>query len=383
MTTATGTQAAVRAAPDRRRRSRFVVDLATVDDHAAIGGLLQQPLDGSIRLSLCRDPDLRRAAFVEGDPHHLFVVRDRINESVVACGSRSVRSMWIDGALRRVGYLGMLRRDRRLTGYGHLLRDGFTMVNRTRAADEEPYDLTAIVSDNIPARRLLEANVCGLPCYRPLCQLVTLTISTSGRPGRTPGIEVATEAMLPGIVDCLQRSARRYAMAPWWTMADLRSSMRCRGLSAHDFLIVRRKSRVVGCIARWDQRSFKQAVVDSYAPPIHRWRRVINLGRRLRRSFPLPPPGQILPMAYLSHLAVEGGSTEMALKLVEAARRTDDVSAVILTLPHHHPLIAKLGRRLRPHLYRSTLYAVGGHAPVDPMPPLGTRCPIHVEGATL
>ena len=57
-------------------------------------------------------------------------------------------------------------------GRVHALGAGYHAMDRTRLADELPYDLTSIVSDNHTARRLLERGLPGLPRYLPVGEVI-------------------------------------------------------------------------------------------------------------------------------------------------------------------------------------------------------------------
>ena len=134
--------------------------VATEADDAALRALLRaNPMAGAIEMTFEREPSLRVAAAAEGDRHATVIVRTRDGRAV-AMGSRAVMDVYLDGAPARVGYLGQLRVDPAWRGRRALMRSGYSAVRALRRADEAAFDLTAIVMDNAPARRLLEA---GLP----------------------------------------------------------------------------------------------------------------------------------------------------------------------------------------------------------------------------
>ena len=85
-------------------------------------------------------------------------------------------------------------------------------------------------------------------------------------------------------------------------------------------MVATRAGRVVGCVARWDQRRFKQVVVRGYSRRIARWRPFVNAAGRWLGVPPLPAVGDRLELAYLSHLAVDGDNADVAVALVAAAR---------------------------------------------------------------
>jgi hypothetical protein len=133
-------------------------------------------------------------------------------------------------------------------------------------------------------------------------------------PGRAVGFQP--------IVDCLHRGNQRHQFAPCWTIADLESSSRTRGLELDDFVVALRGGEVVGCVACWDQRAFKQVVVRGYSRRLAFWRPATNLMSCWTGVPRLPPAGMPLDFAYLSHVGVEDGDEDVFEALViEGCRR--------------------------------------------------------------
>jgi hypothetical protein len=175
--------------------------------------------------------------------------------------------VYLDGAPARVGYLGQLRVDPAWRGRRALMRSGYAAVRELRRADEATFDLTAIVMDNAPARRLLEAGLPELPAYRPLHPIVTCVLPT-WPPARVPSgprVERGASRPVEAIVACLDRNARRHQLSRRWTANVLESGERSPGLGPRDFFLAVSHGEVVGCAALWDQRSFKQVVVRRYS----------------------------------------------------------------------------------------------------------------------
>jgi hypothetical protein len=392
MMPATGTKPTAPAGPV----GRYTVGLADAADEPGIRALLRVPMDGEIRVALEREPDSRLAAAIEGDRHHTMVVRAG-GGRVVAMGSRAVRTVWLDGAPARLGYLSQLRRHPALEGIPtRVLRLGYATLADTRQPDELPYDLTSIVADNRPARRLLERGLPGIPPYRPLGELVTCMVPTRGvmalRPRRLPPVSPGGGRLLE-VGACLARNLSRHQLAPVWNAHDIAGGARSRGLAAGDLLVVHGADHgpargpggyVRGCAAIWDQRAFKQTRVRGYSPGLGRVRPVLNPLLRLAGRPPLPPAGATVAMAYLSHVAVDGDDPETFLALVARARRiarARGVDWLVTGFVAGHPLLGPLLRAARPRTYRAILYAVGW-APDAPPPALDGRR-LHVEVATL
>ncbi len=367
--------------------ARFHARLATAEDEAGARALLaSQAMGGAVRLAFAREPEISRAAGIEGEPHHGLVVCEEGSGRVVGYGSRAVKTVWVNGERARIGYLAQLRRAPDAAGrIGHLAM-GFRLLAQTRRDGELPFDVTTILADNREARRLLEKGFARLPVYRPLGTLATTTLAVARRAPRPGGAaRAATAADLAGIAACLERNGRRFQLASVWTAQDLASPVRCRGLAPADFQIVEHAGTVVGCVALWDQRAFKQTLIAGYARPLALSRPLLNLGFWASGRPLLPRPGSLLALAHLSHLAVDGDDPEVAAALVaaalaEAARR--GLSYLALALGERHPLRAALAARFPGRRLESVVYLVYSHGREGCEPCLDDR-PLHLEAATL
>jgi predicted N-acetyltransferase YhbS len=366
------------------RQPGVVVEEARPEDDPELRRLLRDnPMDGEIRVSLEREPNAFLAAAVEGEPHRTIVARD--GGGVVGMGSRSVWTAFVNGEPSRLGYLSQLRVDHAYRGRKRLLRGGYELIRSFRGADELPFDLTSIVADNQVARRLLGAGLPGLPAYREIEGFTTLVLPTTSGSRTTPNVERGTRDRMAGIAACLERNRPRYQFAPRFSVEDLLSSERSRGLAPKDFFVAVAGGEIVGCLALWDQSGFKQVVVRGYGPRLSRWRPWINRLSPLLGMPRLPDPGQILPHAYVSHLAVDGDDPAIFQALVEAAfteARARRYVYVAIGLASRHSWLPWLKQRFRSREYASTLYAVHWEDGADAVAALDGRMP-HVEVALL
>lgn len=376
------------ALPLARGRLRF--ERVTHRNEPEVRRLLREtPVPGWISLSYEREPDYLLSATIEGPTQQTVIARLAEDGRLVGTFSRAVRPAFVNGATRPLGYLGMLRMAAPFRGRTRFLREGYEACRKClHEPDVTPWYVTSIIEDNAPARRVLEAGLPGLPVYRAVDRFVTLALLSRRRPAASPpGLRIVhgSRELLPDVAACLQRNYARYQFAPLWTAADLCSPERCRGLRPGDFVLALRGERVVGCLALWDQRSFKQHVVRGYDPRIARWRRPINLAARLLSLPTLPEPGQALQEACLSLAAADGDDPAVMTALVgtalhEAHRR--DLSFVTLGCSARNPMLAALQSRFRHLQYRSVIYVVHWDDGRAAAAALDGR-PVHLEAATL
>jgi hypothetical protein len=336
-------------------------------DEAELRALLRsQPMPGWVRISFEREPDYFAAAPIEGERHRVLLAREQTGPGdfgpLVGICARAVRRVFVDGEQRRLGYIGQFRAIDRWQGgwrvYG-LLKKGFNEVERSlHRPDELPYDITSILSDNLAARRLLSANLRGMPHYQWLSGLNTLVYRCGGRVRkRDIKVESGTVAGLRAIADCLQRNYRRYQFAPVWDQAALNAA----GQTPEDFLVLRDGARVTACLGIWDQRAAKQMVVRDYRKSIALLRPLINLATPLFGFPRLPRKGRPLQQGWMSHLACdqdEPAALEALLPAALSRGRQLGLEQLMLGLADAHPLLP-VARGIRRHLhYRSDIYLI-------------------------
>jgi hypothetical protein len=342
------------------------VRVATSTDDPDLRRLLREnPMRGEISVSLEREPDVFLAGSTEGERHQTIVARDRLQGRTVGMASRSVYSGFLNGKPASLGYLGQLRVDRVYRGRVGLLSKGYALMRSLRAPGDLPFDLTSIVADNTIARRVLGAGLTDLPMYRELEPFTTLMLPLWRRrhSRRSPALRIERGSIerMADVADCLERNRVRYQFAPRWTRCDLLSPERSRGLRPRDFLIAERDGRVIGCLALWNQSSFKQIVVRDYGPTMRRWQPLVEVAARLLGTPRLPHPGRPISHVYLSHVAVNDDSAEVFEALLARAYNEacdEGHACLVVGFADRHPFLPIVKRYYRSWTYSSVLYAV-------------------------
>jgi len=339
--------------------------LATPADDESLRCLLREnPITGSISLSFEREPCYFDASAVEGPFHQTIVARETDTGSIIALGNRSVRKLFLNGHPQDIGYMSQLR-VRPDYGKGlYLARGlagGFKKYHELHQDGRAPFYLMSVIEDNLPARRLLQSGLPEYPYVKEYARMFTYTIYPIRR---KPALDLPRSLQLirgndkyvDGIVNCLNRNGARKQFAPYWTCESLFSS----NLSPSDFFVVLDAERVVGCLARWDQNSFKQTVVRGYSGSIARWRKLLNMFSFLGGWPYLPEPNTPLRYLYASHLAIDDDDPAVFAVLLRALYNHNlehDYSYFMIGLAESNPL-RKIVKEYRPLTYISQLYLV-------------------------
>ena len=346
------------------RTSRFVFGLAAEADDADIRRLLRtHAMPGAIAMTFEREPHAALAASIEGDSHQTVIARDASTGTIAGLAARSTRALFVNGQSTRMGYLGQLRITDAKHGLRTIIDEGFAFLKALHQDDATPAYLLSLISENEAARRLLiDRHSATAPRFVAVGDLHTFVIPTGRGCRRTRAhvqIERGSPDRLAEIAACLQRNHRRYQFAPRWAAADLASGQAARGLTAEDFAVAVARDRVIGCMALWDQRAFKQVVVRGYSPAVRRTRRLINAASPLLGLPRLPAIGNRLEFAYLSHTAIDDDRDDVLSALIaEQTRRAHHrgLDYVIAGFSAAHPFHPVIQREFARRTYRSTLY---------------------------
>lgn len=300
--------------PKKPQRKATTLRLATPVDEPALRRLLRDnPMPGSISLSYEREPDYFIATRVEGSLSQTIVNVDEATGAFLGMGTRIINPMYVNGQMQNTGYMSHLRTDLSRSWGLSLARElarSFGKFHDLHADGRAPFYLMSVIADNASARRLLTAALPGMPQAFPYTRMFTYVISPRRMRREIPlpnGINLTrgTREQLPAIVDCLQRNGQQMQFSPYWSIENLCSATQTPNLHPQDFFLAMQSDRVVGCLAVWNQTSFKQTVVRGYQGNLARWRAVINLLARVIDLPHLPPVGTPISYCYASHLAID------------------------------------------------------------------------------
>lgn len=342
---------------------RDTVAIADRGDDEKLRRLLRASVTpGAVRLAFTREPDFFATDGLAAADVTVVARRDGI---VVGSGRCSVYRLVRNAVPRRIGYLNALRVRDHTTGSARLLREGYQRLGREVAPLADGF-FTSIATDNTRARRVLEhSGRLGLPSYRPLCNLVTLVGAV--HPGKSDSaVPPADESELG---EFLERGSVDSQLSLSWEPARWRQ-LAHRGLSANDFSIVRQNGRIVAAAAVWDQRAFRQTVIDGYEGLLRRARPLVNAAMSVRRMPPLPTPGSVLAQGALFGATVlEPLAWPSLWSLVRQRAAAAGLQWLCLSRDARDPELSTLRRLMKGREYRTTLYEVtwpGGARWPDP-----------------
>jgi hypothetical protein len=320
-------------------------------DDAGVRLLLRRSvLPGTVRVALTRDPLYALGEGLAGAEDYTVVYRHRGRISGV--GRLSVHTLLRNGDPARVGYLSELRLEENTPRAPLLLRDGYELLRPTMATLDAC--VTSISAENVRARRVLEhATRLGLPTYRHLTDMVTFAAPVGRLDRSTPAM------CAEPVADFLASSAPRTHLSLPWTRATL-AALSQHGVSASDWCATHDADGVRGTAALWDQRKFRQVVIDGYSGALQTLRPALNLGAHLLGRHALPAPGAVLAQGTLLGATVRSPTDWPALwRALQPAARARGLEWLTILRDVRDPETAVLRHCLRgAHRYHTRLYDV-------------------------
>jgi len=341
----------------RAKTGAVDVALATAADDAEIRRLLREnPMRGKISLSLEREPNYFADTHLPGETKQTIVVRE--HGRVTGAGSCTIRHRFINGHARRVGYLGGLRLHREFAGRFDLIRRGYEFFHELQEAEPADFYFTSIAADNDRARRLLERGLPGMPRYEFLGEFVTILLPVRRRTTTTQ-----TAALAPlhaeQLVKLANQHGSQFQLAPCWSEEEL-AALKSLGFRPENICVVRGDKRTSIAVL-WDQGVFKQTVVRGFDRWLGLFRPALNLVSRFTGGTHLPPVGETVANAFVSHLATGPDGLEGSIALFNELRdlaASQGVELLTAGFDARDPRLALLRQHFRCREYRSRLYIV-------------------------
>ncbi len=338
---------------------QYRISAAEESDGPEILAILEQAgFSGAISLLYTRRPDPLLSLRREGEDVHVFVCRDTRNNSVCMFSACAVNPCFVEGQVRQTGYLFSLRLREDDPGVIRRAPEGYRTVFREMEDAGVELFITTILTENTPARKMLEKRRASMPVYEFIGEIETLTFRTGGH-GHVPDGLVfrrAESTDIPRLVGFCRDEGRRYQYFPLLREEDLRRGTSCPGIG--DFFVLTRSGSILAAGALWDQRDYKQYVAMRYGGLFRLFRLVSKLLFPLLGYPSLPPIGSVLNMAVLSFLLAAGDDPliySLFLRTMLAAGRNFD--SLSFGLHVANPLLA-VAKKKRCLVYRSRLYRV-------------------------
>lgn len=344
--------------------SRFSIELAKPSDDGDLRRLVaESPVGRGVQFVVRREPSFFHVVRLRGPFSQVGVVRDSHTGKVIGCGTRAVRSAYINGTAANLGWLGGLLLEDSFRS-GTLLGRGYRIFHQLHRDRKALLYVTTIPEEDREVRELLTSGRVGLPQYDDLGRYDTLAISPGrAKRGLAEGIRVVhgSAARMDEVEDCLNRNGQRRQFYPCYLSHEfLSGAPHLRDFHVNDFFLALREGRVVGVAGRWDQGRMRQIVVTGYRGKTRLLRPLVNATAGLRGYRPMPPPGSELKCCFVGFVAVDDDDPEVFRAILREIY--NDAAAggydYLLAGFHDSDPLRHVAARYRHFTYRRRLYVV-------------------------
>lgn len=310
--------------------SAIVLRAAEPGDNAGRCALFARvTMETELGLSVRRDPDFDALYRLQSRDWHSVVVE--LEGRVEGTGTILVRDGYVNGEVKRVGYLGDLRLSPKVQGRLLLDRAFAGLLAQARDRFGCELFLTSVIASNTRALRALvtrtaRSRAAGRPVYAPVgdFDIRSLHLLVPRRSaGDAVAVRRAVDADIPAIARLLDDDARRRPFGYVFTEQELRRRLaEWPGLGIGSFYLADAGAGDIrGCIALWDATPVKRMVVTAYRGSMRRVRFGYDLVARFLGRAPLPRTGEAFRYLYVTHQAVRGDVPTVLRALLEAAYR--------------------------------------------------------------
>jgi len=303
--------------------SDFVVREARPSDNPGLVALAAScAMAGDLSLRIDRSPDFFSLNRLEGD-RCTVAVAER-DGKVVGCVAFSERRAFLNGLATRTGYAGDLKVHPNHRDIA--IADALSLWAERACADLPPRAPAVITV--LAGNRAMERRLSGpreIPRFNHIGTIRTHSIPILWKRWRISrfgaGSIATTQAAwtdIPQMGEIWNRVARRRQLAPAMTADSLATWIRSApGLDISSYRLARARSgELLGFMAVWDQRSFKQLTVVGYSARMSAARKAFNFIAPIVGAEPLPPPGSPLRCATAFHVCVPGDRPDVLRALL-------------------------------------------------------------------
>jgi GNAT superfamily N-acetyltransferase len=354
--------------------------LGTPEDNPKIQELVAKvTMPGPATFCFQRVPDFFTGAKVIGEEFWLVVAVDHERQDTLAgLTVFSAKDVYISGKPRRLFYSGDTRVDPfyRRRGIG---TDMFKVQKQFRKADDLLDGL--VIKENVST--ILKARDTGEFFNSWFTHVIetSFMFTRKAAPRIPAGVEIrrATNADAAVMQAFHDKEAPRRNGYPIYSFAKLiAKDPFYAGLSMGDFALAFKNGQLVGMLAAWNQKAYKQTRLMAFGTALKLIRPVYNLYAKLFGGFNLPPVGGMLNYlsAYNVHIANDDKAVFQALIDWVMVNQGEGYDALAVCMAQGDPLDAVPRSYKRQKMFTNHYWMSYGD---DPTPGIDSARPLYME----
>lgn len=289
--------------------SRYLLKKATPADETRLKALYsEKSREGMVQINLDRGNDFFGSLDVQGFNNVVYYVEDTLTGLIAGAGIRSLRQCYVNGKVETIGYLSSLRvaQSHRKSRAMHLI---FDQLRQMYLQGESAGYLCSVFKSNKNATGVLTSHKAGIPHFKTVGQYQTSVFVPKKLRGKTNAqitVRKAAPDDIPALVDFLNTQGAEQQFAPHYSVDDFSQQSRTlKGLSINDIYLATQHDCIIGCLAFWDQTTFRQWKVGGYSTTLAALRPWLNPMLGLTNMPLLPKANQTLNYRLLSLVCIQ------------------------------------------------------------------------------
>lgn len=362
------------------QNNRYVFEPAKPEDGKEILEILEEnDFKGRVSLIYTRRPDAYISIKKEADEVDIIVWRDLKSNRLVGFGACAIRNLYVNGKEERVGYLFGLRVRSEYRKRTPQLFKGYEALSSIYKDRNIPFFYTTILEENNYAQRVLEKRRSFMPDYEYFGSYVVYMLKTRKKLfGLTDKLfKRAEEKDRYALVEFMNNEGKRRNFFPVINQNDLISG-KIPGIRLEDFYILYNEGEIIAAGAVWDQREYKQYVVEGYSGSLKYLQPVSFLFPAI--GYPsLPQAGSVLNFFTLSFCLVRNNDPDIFKRFINnISTIAQGYSFFIVGIYEGNPLEKVLSNI--PHIsYKSRAYFVDWEKKNTMKERIDMDMPLHLE----
>ncbi|NLK40153.1 MAG: hypothetical protein GX303_07965 [Clostridiales bacterium] len=342
------------------QNERYILRLATPDDAAGIKKVFESgEFPGGISVQFLRGEDPLLSLQRDGDRAVIPIAVDRGTDEIIGVGACIIQRAYLNGDVKKVGYLTGLKLLPQYHRKVSIIPKAYNFLYQATKDDVDVY-YTTILSDNLPAQKMLEKKRRFMPEYRYIGDYTVYCMGTStGRnnldieSGNIEGLDAFYDEHLP-----------KHNLSP--------INRNLFGLSDRNFYTLRRDGEILLACAVWNQQDYKQYLLKSYSG-------IYKLLSKLPTKYlgypPFPNPNKLINYASIALFCarddVDDKTTKEFLEKVKEKNRNYDLLFFGVFEDSKYKIILDKIKHVK---YKSRLYEVKWEGATDKL-----QKPINLE----
>ena len=305
----------------------ILIEKALPSDNKGVCELCKIPMDGNISMSLGIDPDCFINAGIQNQEIELFVCRQ--NKRVIGIFSVGKRTVFCNSKPKLIRYFSDLRIHPDFQK--SLLLMKITRFIKTNIIDKDEFIYSIVFSENKLMTDMIakvdQASMnnkslikrASLPRFSLCGSYYSYMVSLKRRrkiKKTNHVIKKAKKNDIKAIQLFFSREAHKKQWYPSYDFSVLQDNY-YHGLNISDFYLAFKDGKIVGITGVWDQRGFKQTIINRYTRYLKLVRPVINILAKITKGFNLPETGKILNYFTLHTILTKDNNQEIFKDIVE------------------------------------------------------------------